>query len=150
MSSRLALVLLVRHAMVVVDMSVPSHEWHLSEDGRHAAAGLELPPLPVLTSSEPKAVETAAAAGWDATPDDRLREVERPWHGDDYADFVRLYLAGDEPAGWEPREGALRRLHAALDGFDGIAVTHGLAISLYAGLSFEQWQALPFPAVVEC
>jgi len=41
-------------------------------------------------------------------------------------------------------------MRAALDGFDGIAVTHGLAISLYAGLSFAEWQALPFPAVVEC
>jgi hypothetical protein len=41
-------------------------------------------------------------------------------------------------------------LHAALDGYDGVAATHGLAISLYAGLTFDQWRALPFPAVIEC
>ena len=37
-----------------------------------------------------------------------------------------------------------------LDGFEGIALTHGLAIALYAGLAFEEWRELPFPAVVEC
>ncbi len=35
-------------------------------------------------------------------------------------------------------------------GSSGVAVTHGLAIALVAGLSFEEWRALPFPAVVEC
>lgn len=142
---------LVRHAMTVVEPSVPSHEWRLSEEGRAAAAALDLPDLPVLSSSEPKALDTAALAGWSATPDDRLREVRRPFHGDGtYEDRVRRYLAGEELEGWEPRARALERLHAALDGFDGIAVTHGLAISLYAGLSFDEWRAMPFPAVVEC
>jgi hypothetical protein len=45
--------------------------------------------------------------------------------------------------------GALERLNDALDGFEGIAVTHGLAISLYLDLDFDRWRALPFPAVVE-
>ena len=142
---------LVRHAMTVVDPAVPSHDWVLSEDGRRAAAELELPPLPVLTSSEQKALDTAALAGWDARPDDRLREVTRPFHGGGtYEERVCRYLDGEALAGWEPREHALERLRAALDGFDGIAVTHGLAIALYAGLSFGEWRALPFPAVVEC
>lgn len=143
---------LVRHAMVVVDPSVPSHEWRLSAEGRAAAAELVLNQhkLPVLSSSEPKALATAALAGWDARPDDRLREVARPWLGDDYPAHVQRYLAGEELPGWEPREQALERLHAALDGFEGIAVTHGLAISLFAGLTFEEWRALPFPAVIEC
>lgn len=136
--------------MTVVDPAVPSHEWRLSDDGRAAAAALRLPPLPVVSSSEPKALDTASLAGWNATPDDRLREVTRPFHGGGtYEERVRRYLAGDELEGWEPREHALARLHEALDGFDGIAVTHGLAISLYAGLLFDEWQALPFPAVVE-
>ena len=136
--------------MTVVDPSTPSANWVLSDDGERAAAALDLPPLPVLTSSEPKAVATARLAGWDATPDDRLREVTRPFSGDGtYEERVRRYLAGEVLEGWEPRAHALERLHAALDGFDGIAVTHGLAIALYAGLSFEEWRALPFPAVVE-
>lgn len=137
--------------MTVVEPGVPSHEWRLSDEGRAAAAALELPELPVLSSTERKALDTAALAGWAATPDDRLREVTRPFHGGGtYEERVRRYLAGEELDGWEPRARALARLRAALDGFDGIAVTHGLAISLYAGLTFDEWQALPFPAVVEC
>jgi broad specificity phosphatase PhoE len=141
---------LVRHAAVVVDLAVPSYEWRLSADGRRAAAALRLPLGRALTSSEPKARETAELAGLDARPDDRLREVRRPWIGDRHESWVRRYLGGEELEGWEPREAVLARLHAALDGFEGVAVTHGLAISLYAGLTFEQWRALPFPAVIEC
>jgi broad specificity phosphatase PhoE len=139
---------LVRHAAVIVDPRVPSYDWRLSEEGRAAAAALRLRGA-ALTSSEPKAMETAALAGLDARPDDRLREVRRPW-ADDYADAVRRYLGGENVDGWEPRRDALARLHDALDGFDGVAVTHGLAIALYAGLSFDEWRDLPFPAVVEC
>jgi hypothetical protein len=143
-------VYLVRHALTLIDPAVPSHEWRLSDDGRRAAAALELPELPVLTSSEQKAVETAQLAGWDARPDERLREVTRPFVADGYDDYVRRYLAGDEPEGWEPGAHALERLHSVLEGFDGIAVTHGLAIALYADLDFDAWKALPFPAIVEC
>jgi broad specificity phosphatase PhoE len=141
--------LLVRHAAVVVDPSTPAHEWPLSLEGRDAARALELPAGPALTSPEPKARETALLAGLDARIDERLREVARPW-SDDYATLVRRYLGGEEVEGWEPRAAALERLHAVLDGFGGVAVSHGLAISLYAGLTFDEWRALPFPAVVEC
>jgi broad specificity phosphatase PhoE len=143
-------VYLVRHAMTVIEPGVPSAEWGLSEDGVAAAAALRLPELPVRTSSEPKAIATAVAAGWTATPDPRLVEVRRPWLGDDYEAHVARYLGGEELDGWEPRAHALARLRDALDGFDGIAVTHGLAIALYADLAFAEWRALPFPAVVEC
>ena len=141
--------LLVRHAAVVVDPATPSHTWTLSDAGRDAARALSLPVGPALTSPEPKAIETAALARLDAVVDERLCEVRRPW-SDDYPSQVRRYLGGEEPEGWEPRSDALDRLHAALDGFDGVAVSHGLAISLYAGLSFDEWRVLPFPAVVEC
>jgi broad specificity phosphatase PhoE len=141
--------LLVRHAAVVVDPEAPSREWPLSDEGRRAAAALELPCRPALTSPEPKARETAALAGLDPRVDDRLREVERPW-SDAYVALVERYLDGDDVPGWEPRAAALARMRAALDGFDGVAVSHGLVISLFAGLTFEQWRELPFPAVVEC
>ncbi len=140
---------LVRHAAVVVDRAVPSHLWQLSADGRRAAALLQLPTGRALTSSEHKARETARLARLDATQDDRLREVVRPW-SDDYNADVERYLAGAALSGWEPRAEVLARLHAALDGFDGVAVTHGIAISLFASLAFEQWRALPFPAVIKC
>ena len=141
---------LVRHAMTVIDPAVPSEEWVLSDEGVAAAAALRLPELPVRTSSEPKAVATAVAAGWRASVDPRLVEVRRPWLGNDYEAHVERYLGGEDLEGWEPRDQALARLHDALDGFDGIAVTHGLAIALYAGLEFGEWRKLPFPAVVEC
>jgi hypothetical protein len=73
---------LVRHAAVVVDRAVPSHLWQLSAEGRSAAAQLELPAGRALTSSEEKARETARLAGLEARPDDRLREVVRPWCDD--------------------------------------------------------------------
>jgi broad specificity phosphatase PhoE len=102
-------VILVRHAMTVVDPALPSFEWPLSPQGRTAAAALALPRLQARTSPEPKAVETAVAAGLEATVDERLREVGRPWE-DAYEVQVRRYLAGDEPAGWESRSDALARL----------------------------------------
>jgi hypothetical protein len=102
-----------------------------------------------LTSPEAKARETGALARLDAVVDERLREVERPW-SDDYGPLVERYLGGEDLVGWEPRAAALARLRAVLDGFDGVAVSHGLAISLYAGLSFDEWRALPFLAIVEC
>ena len=139
---------LVRHAMTIVDRARPSEEWVLSDDGREAARALRLSGS-ARSSSEPKALETARLAGLDATPDDRLREVRRPW-SDDYEADVARYLACEDLPGWEPREAALVRLHDVLDGFDGIAVTHGLAISLYLGYTLDEWRALPFPAVVEC
>jgi broad specificity phosphatase PhoE len=140
---------LVRHAAVVVDPRVPSSEWRLSEHGRIAARALSLAGAAAVTSPEPKAVQTAELAGLDARVDERLREVARPW-SDDYVADVRRWFDGERLPGWERREDALARLGAALDGFAGVAVSHGLAISLYAGLSFEEWQALPFPAVVRC
>ena len=139
---------LVRPAMTIPDRSVPSDEWVLSEEGRAAPRALELRG-PARTSTEPKAIETATLAGLDAERDARLREVRRPW-SDDYEADVARYLGGEDVPGWEPQSDALARLRAALDGFDGIAVTHGLAISLYLGYTLEQWRALPFPAVVEC
>jgi len=141
---------LVRHAAVVVDPAVPASEWRLSDEGRAAARSLMLVgDAGAVTSPEPKAAETAALAGLEARVDERLREVARPWSGD-YVTEVRRWFAGVELPGWERREDALERLHAALDGFTGVAVSHGLAISLYAGLSFDEWRMLPFPAVVRC
>ncbi|MGH3002002.1 MAG: histidine phosphatase family protein [Gaiellaceae bacterium] len=142
------MLLLVRHAAVVVDPAVPSREWPLSAQGRGAATALSLPAGAALASPEQKARDTARLAGLDAEVDERLCEVDRPW-SDAYPALVGRYLAGEDVRGWEPREAALARMCAALDDFDGVAVSHGLVISLYAGLGFAQWRALPFPAIVE-
>jgi len=139
---------LVRHAQTVIDPAVPNAEWVLSEQGRAAAAALALTG-PALSSSEPKAMETARLAGLDAVVDDRLREASRPW-SDTYDADVERYLAGEPLPGWEPAAAVIERMTAALDGFDGVAVSHGLAIALYLGLPFEEWRAMPFPAVLQC
>ena len=57
--------ILVKHAMPVVDGSVPATEWQLSEGGREAARELaaelkRYEPFFVVSSIEPKAWETAA------------------------------------------------------------------------------------------
>jgi broad specificity phosphatase PhoE len=130
-----------------VNRDLPSHDWPLSEAGRAAARALSLHG-PARSSTEPKALETARLAGLVPEPDDRLREVRRPW-SDDYESEVARYLRGEDLPGWEARDEALARLSAAVDGFGGIVVTHGLAIALLAGFTFDEWQALPFPAVIE-
>ena len=139
---------LIRHAETVLDRATPSHEWPLSEDGCAAARALALSG-PALSSPERKALDTARLAGLDATPDDRLREAARPFV-EDYEPAAARYLAGEPLEGWEPREEVLARMREVLDGYHGIAVSHGLAIAIYAGLSFEEWRAMPFPAVVQC
>jgi broad specificity phosphatase PhoE len=138
---------LVRHAETIMNRDLPSHEWPLSDAGREAARALALSG-PARSSTEAKALETARLAGLVAEPDDRLREVRRPW-SDDYESDVARYLAGEELPEWEPRGEALERLSAATEDFDGVVVTHGLAIALLVGLSFDEWRALPFPALVE-
>jgi broad specificity phosphatase PhoE len=139
---------LIRHAQTVLDRATPSHEWPLSEDGRAAARALALSG-PALSSTEQKALDTARLAGLEAMPDDRLREATRPFV-EDYEPAVARYLAGEPLEGWEPRDEVLARMRAVLDGYDGVAVSHGLAIAIYAGLSFDEWHAMPFPAVIQC
>ncbi len=63
MSSHL---ILVRHAAVQIDSSIPSHQWPLTEDGRSAASQLAYKlqpyqPARIITSEEPKAQATGAA-----------------------------------------------------------------------------------------
>ena len=109
----------------------------------------------MISSPEPKAVGTAEpiarGCGIPVEVDERLREVERPTGlHTDYQERVRRYLGGEPLDGWEPREAARARVAAALDGLDdAVAVSHGLAISLYLGYDFDRWRALRFPDVVE-
>jgi len=60
--------ILVKHARPQVDEQVPSHDWHLSEEGRAACRPLadvlrSHDPGVIMTSDEPKAVETAQLLG---------------------------------------------------------------------------------------
>jgi broad specificity phosphatase PhoE len=147
----------------------PASEWHLDAESRRAADaaadGLELDSGVgvVVTSTEPKAVETAAAVSrrWSVRVehDDRLREVVRPWIGAGYRAMAHRYLRGEVLDGWEPHAEVAERVAAAVD--DAVAraaeaatvvVTHGLALSLHLGhelgADFDResfWSRLAFP-----
>jgi broad specificity phosphatase PhoE len=129
--------ILVRHARPDMSGQRPG-TWALADDGIDDARqlGIALSDLVttgvdgVLSSTEPKANETAAALGLGAVhPDERLREVDRPWY-DDQTSFsmaARRYLSGVPVAGWEPLDDAVSRFGTAVSGLDGmhIVVSHG-------------------------
>jgi broad specificity phosphatase PhoE len=159
----------VRHAMPVRSDGEHPTRWHLDDAGRAAAAQLaerlEVAPRIgcLLTSTEPKAMETAEAiaARWgsDLTADDRLREAARPWIGDGYRAVVHRYLRGELPDGWEPHGDVERRVAAAVsdalaaaDDRPVVVVSHGLALSLHLGHRLGRdfdcesfWSSLAFP-----
>lgn len=159
----------VRHAMPAVTEGVHSSEWHLDEATR-AAAEIWAARLEVgggigalVSSTEPKALETAAAiaARWEATvlEDPRLREARRPWIGTGYRAVAHRYLRGEQPEGWEPHREVEERVAAAVadalaKATDGpaVVVSHGLALSLHLGDrlgdDFDRetfWSRLAFP-----
>jgi broad specificity phosphatase PhoE len=159
----------VRHAMPVVEEGVDSARWHLDEGSRHHARAwadrLEVGEgIAVLVSStEPKALETAAAIAdrWPAEVrgDDRLREATRPWIGTGYRAMAHGYLRGEQHEGWEPQEAVAARFAAAVHDAQGVAaggpvvvVTHGLALAMHLGdrlgPDFDResfWSRLAFP-----
>jgi broad specificity phosphatase PhoE len=159
----------VRHAMPAVTADVPSTEWHLDAANREAAriwaerleVGGGIGAL--VTSTEPKAVETAVAIGecWSATPalDERLREAHRPWIGTGYRAVAHRYLRGELPEGWEPHAEVAERMAAAVHdalaaagGKPAVVVSHGLALAVHLGdrlgADFDResfWSRLAFP-----
>jgi broad specificity phosphatase PhoE len=165
----LAPVTYVRHAMAVPEDGVHPTAWHLDAAG-HAdadrlAARLEVAPTigALVTSSEPKARETAEVIGehWGATVvvDERLREAIRPWIGPGYRAVVHRYLRGDQPDGWEPHDEVASRVDAAVAeateraaGGPVVVVSHGLALAVHLGdrlgRRFDResfWSGLAFP-----
>jgi broad specificity phosphatase PhoE len=166
---QVAPVTFVRHAMPVTDADVSPSLWHLDHDGREAAGRLadrlEVAPRPgaLVTSTEPKAVETAEAIGerWGTSVvgDDRLREVMRPWTGPGYRSVAHRYLRGELPDGWEPHAEVARRAGAAVAdaragarGAPVVVVSHGLVLAVHLGASlgadFDRevfWSCLAFP-----
>ena len=139
-------IVLVRHAMPDTDRFRAAELWHLDAKGRMAARRLAraLPPEPlVLTSQEPKAVQTAeeiaAVRSGDVEVDARVREARRPPGWDErYRERARRYVGGQHYVGWEPQEAVVRRFDAAVqDGLGArgdaplVIVNHGLALTLW-------------------
>jgi broad specificity phosphatase PhoE len=159
----------VRHAMPAVEEGVDPATWHLDDATRaHARAWADRLEVgagigALVSSTEPKALETAAAVAdrWPAAvvPDDRLREAVRPWIGTGYRAIAHRYLRGERPDGWEPQASVALRVAAAVrdarkaaSGGPVVVVTHGLALSIHLGDrlgdDFDRqsfWAGLAFP-----
>jgi broad specificity phosphatase PhoE len=159
----------VRHAMAVQADGVHPTSWPLDAVGRadaaRLAARLEVAPSIgcLVTSTEPKALETAEAIaeqwGTALVADDRLREAVRPWIGPGYRAVVHRYLRGELPEGWEPHDEVEARVAASLadaaaaaDDRPVVVVSHGLALALHLGdrlgRDFDReafWSSLAFP-----
>jgi broad specificity phosphatase PhoE len=144
----------------------PPPTWPLTPAGRAAARRLARLPLfrdvsLVATSPEPKARDTAAPiaarAGLPLRQEDDLREVDRGrtpiLARAEYVDLVRRYLTGERVEGWEPPDVAHGRFARCVDRLVAesagplAVVSHGLVLSLWLGLSPEEWERIPLPAV---
>ena len=155
--------------MPVTDAETDPRAWHLDPEATRAASRLAdrlevVQRIGALVSStEPKALETAASVGarWDVEVrgDDRLREVERPWVGAGYRSVAHRYLRGQAPEGWEPHEVVAARAQSAIDdaveaaaGNVVVVVSHGLLLAVHLGAllgdDFDResfWSGLAFP-----
>lgn len=162
--------LLVRHSVPEVDPALPAEEWRLSDEGRLRCGPLaarlrSYRPTAIVSSTEPKARETAELVGGELGLEVRqsaaLRETARrtvPWlEAPEFRRAMRaLFERPDEVVfGEESAADALARFSAALDGLDEqtVVVSHGTLISLYAAArtgrdAFELWSGLELPDLV--
>lgn len=167
--------ILIKHARPQVDPAVPSEKWTLGDEGRAGAARLadRLRPYRfnrLVTSREPKAVETARvvgeALGRPVVEANDLFEHDRSNvpHMDsrEFISMVALFFKqpGDLVLGLESAEEAYERFAAAVDdviatsaeGEDDIAiVTHGTVLALFAERrakqdSFTLWRRMGLPS----
>jgi broad specificity phosphatase PhoE len=154
-------VVFVRHALPVVDDTLPSGLWPLTDDGRLAvqqvASRLKLSADElVVVSEELKAQQTAEALSGQVVVDPRLNEVERPWTDDGYRQLAETRLQHHQLEEWESIRSAVDRMEEtvtdAIQKGDGSAclVTHGLIMSAYVGTiadidSVALWSKLHYP-----
>lgn len=167
--------LLIKHAMPVLDASRPPREWRLGAEGRAQSGQLAerlraFAPLRLVASREPKALETGEilADALDLSLDsaDGLQEFDRPAlplvTDAERAQMNRaIFTHPERPAlGTESASIALARfsaaIHAQLALTDHRAlaiVTHGTVMSLFVGAhndtdAFELWQRLSCASIV--
>src|SRR5579859_4354999 len=167
--------ILVRHSKPDVAPDVPAAEWRLSAEGRERCGPLAVrlatyAPTAIVSSTEPKAVETAAVLaerlGLTATQRDDLREHDRSGVGYLAPDAFEAAIAAffrqvnDLVLGKETASRARERFTVAVE--DELAahgtgslivVAHGTVITLfaqeYADIEPQSfWRALGMPAYV--
>jgi 2,3-bisphosphoglycerate-dependent phosphoglycerate mutase len=166
---------LIRHSLPEIDPNVPARGWRLSEEGRKRCVPLAeevsvYDPAVVVTSQEPKAVETgqilAGRLGLSWETAEGLHEHERPWapwEGREAfeAQVARFFARPDSLVfGEETADQARRRFTAALEevlrrqGRRTVAVvSHGTVMALLVAHNNEMdpvgfWKSLSLPAVV--
>jgi broad specificity phosphatase PhoE len=146
--------IVVRHARPHESGERPA-TWTLSADGldhaRRLGATLRavVADTTVVSSTEPKAIETAEALGFgEVHRDERLREVGRPWYNDrqSFTHAARQYLSGVPVAGWESLDDAVARFGSAISELDGacIAVSHGTVMSAWLSRQVSAFDAAVF------
>jgi broad specificity phosphatase PhoE len=171
----MASLILVKHALPVVAPTQPSHTWQLGAEGRRGAAALIrhlAPYLParLVSSPEPKAVETAtiigAALGLAPAVVAGLEEQHRATAGflgrEAFEQTIAAFFANPNQLvfGEETANNAYQRFSAAIDqliveapGENLIVIAHGTVIALFvsrrAGVApFPLWQRLGLPSFV--
>ena len=157
------MIVLVRHAMPLIDPATDPATWPLSPAGEAAAraAGHLIPTGAVLVSSdEPKAYQTlTAATGGPVIAEPGLREVTRPLEPYDFATARLAYVAGDPPPDWEPPATVVARIDAAIARHqvqerDLVLAGHGMAFTTWLaahGLIADPrafWRDLRLPDVL--
>lgn len=168
--------ILVRHARVDTDPGAPASTWKLSQRGRDEVARFApvlatYNPARILTSNEPKAVETgqilADALGLPVSARPGLQETDRetaPWYeksSDFQAAIQRLFENPDDIVfGEESASDALHRFQAAVSSLIAdypdqslAVVTHGTILSLFVAHHnaidpIPFWKSLTMPALV--
>ena len=173
--------ILARHSLPEIDFAVSSHAWHLSDKGRSrceylADALADYDPVAIVSSGEPKAVETAeivaARCGLQVEIEPELHEHDR--HGvarlsnREFRNAVaQLFAEPDILAfGNETGAQAQQRFALAIDRVlaryytmmhhpagNVIAVSHGTVMSLFvaacAGIDgYDLWQRLGLPCYI--
>ena len=166
--------LLIRHSQSQAEPNVPARHWHLSEQGQSYCENLakrvaSYSPKQIITSREPKAVETGQlVANWLQLPcsiAEDLHEHERgnvPFLSqEEFFSSVKRFF--DEPdqlvMGQETAEQASARFDAAvqsvlMENSDSLAiVAHGTVMSLFAAKHtnidvYSLWGRLGMPAVL--
>ncbi|HEX5995849.1 MAG TPA: hypothetical protein VFY84_11965 [Jiangellales bacterium] len=163
--------ILVRHAMPIVQPDVPSDQWQLGAEGRAEARSLRSrlsEPAYFVASDEPKAEQTLRELAGESSVsiDPGFREVRRPhiW-SDEYRMVAREYVNGIRPRGWEDHVHVAERFatavarHATIAAATGRALvigTHGLAPTVWLTTVMrldpspaQFWERLRFPDLID-
>jgi broad specificity phosphatase PhoE len=167
--------ILVKHALPLLDPAVPPKEWLLGPEGEHQARRLaarlaRYAPLRMVASPEPKALMTgrflAAELNLEVSAAAGLEELDRPAlplvSREDHERLnAPIFSQPDTPVlGVESARDALNRFAGAIGveltrtrGCNLVAVTHGTVIALFVAMhnhigGFELWKRLTCPSFV--